>query len=208
MNAVKYIRVSTKEPITAGQTIKNTPDGNTVLEVVDKCSGSIPFNKRDNAPKVLKTANEGKIDTLLVHSIDRLGRNTLDILQTIQEFTKLGVNVKSEKEGLETLIEGKENPIAKLIINIMATLSEFERERILERQAEGIQKAKKRGVYKTNGGNRVPLTLQEFFNKEKNAKCLKELKRGESLRRAAALAGVSLGTAQKVSRLATAEGML
>jgi DNA invertase Pin-like site-specific DNA recombinase len=207
MNAVKYIRVSTKEPIIAGQTIKNTPDGNTVLEVVDKCSGSIPFNKRENAPKVLKTANEGKIDTLLVHSIDRLGRNTIDILQTIQEFTKLGVNVKSEKEGLETLIEGKENPIAKLMINIMATLSEFERERILERQAEGIQKAKERGVYKTNGGNRVPLTLQEFFNKEKNVRCLKELKRGESLRRAAALAGVSLGTAQKISKLARANDM-
>lgn len=208
MNVVKYIRVSTKDQSVARQTIKNTPDGNTVLEVVDKCSGTIPFNKRDNAPKVLKMANEGKIDKLLVRSIDRLGRNTLDILQTIQEFTKLGVNVKSEKEGLETLINGKENPIAKLMINIMATLSEFERERILERQAEGIQKAKERGAYKANGGNRVPLTLQAFFNKEKNARCLKELKRGESLRRAAALAGVSLGTAQKVSRLATAEGML
>ena len=89
----------------------------------------------------------------------------------------------------------------------MATLSEFERERILERQAEGIQKAKERGVYKTNGGNRVPLTLQEFFNKEKNVRCLKELKRGESLRRAAALAGVSLGTAQKISKLARANDM-
>lgn len=208
MNAVKYIRVSTKEQIIARQTIKNTLDGNTILEVIDKCSGTIPFNKRDNAPKVLKMAKEGKIDTLLVHSIDRLGRSTLDILQTIQEFTKLGVNVKSEKEGLETLIEGKENPIAKLMINIMATLSEFERERILERQAEGIQKAKERGVYKTNGGNRVPLTLQAFFNKEKNSRCLKELQRGESLRRAAALSGVSLGTAQKVSKLAIAEGML
>ena len=207
MNAVKYIRVSTKDQSIARQTIKNTPDGNTVLEVVDKCSGTIPFNKRDNAPKVLKMANECKIDTLLVHSIDRLGRNTLDILQTIQEFTKLGVNVKSEKEGLETLIDGKENPIVKLMINIMATLSEFERERILERQAEGIQKAKERGVYKTNGGNRVPLTLQEFFNKEKNVRCLKELKRGESLRRAAALAGVSLGTAQKISKLARANDM-
>ena len=110
MNAVKYIRVSTKDQNIARQTIKNTPDGITVLEVVDKCSGTIPFNKRDNAPKVLKMAKEGTIDTLLVHSIDRLGRNTLDILQTIQEFTNLGVNVKSEKEGLETLIEGEENP--------------------------------------------------------------------------------------------------
>ncbi|MDB9780126.1 recombinase family protein [Flavobacteriaceae bacterium] len=208
MNAVKYIRVSTKDQNIARQTIKNTPDGITVLEVVDKCSGTILFNKRDNAPKVLKMAKEGSIDTLLVHSIDRLGRNTLDILQTIQEFTNLGINVKSEKEGLETLIDGKENPIAKLMINIMATLSEFERERILERQSEGIQRAKVRGVYKTNGGNKEPLSLDAFFNKEKNAKCLKELKRGESLRRAASLSGVSLGTAQKVSKLAIETGKL
>ena len=148
------------------------------------------------------------IDTLLVHSIDRLGRNTLDILQTIQEFTNLGVNVKSEKEGLETLIDGKENPIAKLMISIMATLSEFERERILERQSEGIARAKERGVYKTNGGNKEPLSLDAFFNKDKNAKCLKELKRGESLRRAASLSGVSLGTAQKVSKLAIETGVM
>jgi len=208
MNAVKYIQVSTKDQTVARQTIKNTPDGNTILEVVDKCRRSIPFSERDNAPKVLKMAKEGNIDTLLVHSIDRLGRNTLDILQTIQEFTNLGVNIKSEKEGLETLIEGKENPIAKLMINIMATLSEFERERILERQAEGIQRAKKRGVYKTNGGNKQPLSIKAFLNKEKNAKCLKELRRGESLRRAASLADVSLGTAQKVSRLAIAGGLM
>ena len=208
MNAVKYIRVSTKDQNIARQTNQNTPNGIKVLEVIDKCSGSIPFSERDNAPKVLKMAKEGEIDTLLVDSIDRLGRNTLDILQTIQEFTNLGVNVKSEKEGLETLIGGKENPIAKLMINIMATLAEFERERILERQAEGIQRAWNRGVYKTNGGNKKPLSVEAFLNKEKNAKCLKELKRGESLRRASLLAGVSLGTAQKVSKLAGAKGML
>ena len=90
----------------------------------------------------------------------------------------------------------------------MATLAEFERDRLTERRKEGIQRAKERGAYSQNGGNRVPLTLQEFFNKDKNAKCLKELKRGESLRRAAKLSGVSLGTAQKVSKFAIAEGML
>jgi len=60
----------------------------------------------------------------------------------------------------------------------MATLSEFERERILERQSEGIAREKERGVYKTNGGNKEPLSLDAFFNKDKNAKCLKKLKRG------------------------------
>ena len=209
MNAVKYIRTSTEGQNNSIQRIKNTPDGNTYLEVIDVCSGVIPFNERENAPKVLEMANKGTIDTVIVNSIDRLGRNTLDILHTIQEFTKLGINVKAEREGLETLLpDGSENPTAKLMVNIMATLAEFERDRLTERRKEGIQRAQKRGAYKANGGNRVPLTLQEFFNKGKNEKCLKELKKGESLRRAAKLSGVSLGTAQKVSKLAIAEGML
>ena len=209
MNAVKYIRTSTEGQNNSIQRIKNTPDGNTYLEVIDVCSGAIPFNERKNAPKVLEMANKGTINTVIVHSIDRLGRNTLDILHTIQKFTKLGVNVKAEREGLETLLpDGLENPTAKLMVNIMAALAEFERDRLTERRKEGIRRAKERGAYSQNGGNRVPLTLQEFFNKSKNQKCLKELKKGESLRRAAKLSGVSLGTAQKVSKLAIAEGML
>ena len=209
MNAVKYIRTSTEGQNNSIQRIKNTPDGNTYLEVIDVCRGPIPFNERKNAPKVLEMANKGTINTVIVHSIDRLGRNTLDILHTIQKFTKLGVNVKAEREGLETLLpDGLENPTAKLMVNIMATLAEFERDRLTERRKEGIRRAKERGAYSQNGGNRVPLTLQEFFNKSKNQKCLKELKKGESLRRAAKLSGVSLGTAQKVSKLAIAEGML
>lgn len=209
MKAVKYIRTSTDSQNNSIQRIKNTPDGNSYLEVIDVCSGAIPFKDREQAPKVLEMANNGSIDTLIVHSIDRLGRNTLDILKTIQDLTKLGINVKAEREGLETLLpDGTENPTAKLMVNIMATLAEFERDRLTERRMEGIQRAKERGAYSQNGGNRKPLSLKEFFNKAKNANCLKELKKGESLRRAAKLSGVSLGTAQKVSKLAIAEGML
>lgn len=209
MKAVKYIRTSTDGQNNSIQRIKNTPDGNSYLEVIDVCSGAIPFKDREQAPKVLEMANNGSIDTVIVHSIDRLGRNTLDILKTIQDLTKLGINVKAEREGLETLLsDGTENPTAKLMVNIMATLAEFERDRLTERRMEGIQRAKERGAYSQNGGNRKPLSVKEFFNKAKNANCLKELKKGESLRRAAKLSGVSLGTAQKVSKLAIAEGML
>lgn len=209
MKAVKYIRTSTDGQNNSIQRIKNTPDGNSYLEVIDVCSGAIPFKDREQAPKVLEMANNGSIDTVIVHSIDRLGRNTLDILKTIQDLTKLGVNVKAEREGLETLLpDGTENPTAKLMVNIMATLAEFERDRLTERRMEGIQRAKERGAYSQNGGNRKPLSVKEFFNKAKNANCLKELRKGESLRRAAKLSGVSLGTAQKVSKLAIAKGML
>ena len=134
----KYIRVSTTEQNTDRQ---NDFNG---LTYPDKCSGSIAFKDRPQAKKLL--AND-KVTEVYVHSIDRLGRNTLDIMQTIQYFTSKGINVVSEKEGLSTIVNGKENPIAKMMIGILGTLAEFEYDRLKERQAEGIANAKKKGVY-------------------------------------------------------------
>jgi DNA invertase Pin-like site-specific DNA recombinase len=94
----KYIRVSTKEQNRDRQT---DFDG---LTYIDKCSGSIPFKERPEANKLL---DNKEITEVHVHSIDRLGRNTLDIMQTIQDFTSKGINVVSTKEGLQTLIDGK-----------------------------------------------------------------------------------------------------
>jgi DNA invertase Pin-like site-specific DNA recombinase len=195
MKTVKYIRVSTLE-----QNIDRQANTD-VLTFIDKCSGSISFKDRKYGSKLFKMAQKNEFETLNVHSIDRLGRNTLDIMQTIQELTDLGINVVSEKEGLSTLNNGKENPTSKLIISILATLSEFELNRIKERQAEGIAEAKKRGAYKINGGNKKKETVKEFLSKSNNSKCFKHLKGGASVRTSAKLSGVSNGTAQKIKKM-------
>ena len=195
MRTVKYIRVSTLEQKTDRQEV------NGVKMFIDKCSGSIPFVDRLHAQRLMNQAKSGLIDVVEVHSIDRLGRNTIDILNTIQSFTELGVCVVSTKEGLQTLIDGKENPTAKLIINILATLSEFELNMIKERQREGIAKAKARGVYIDNGGNKPKESISVFLNKAKNKACLRELRGGNSIRRSARISGVSTTTAQKIKRV-------
>ena len=190
---VQYKRVST-----GGQNMERQESvvfGALVME--EAISGSVEFGKRTKGMAILKMAEAGELSTLHVHSIDRLGRNTLDILNTIQYLTSKGVNVKSTKEGFETMIEGKENPIAKMMIGILATLSEFELSRIKERQAEGIAKAKQRGVYKTNGGNRKPETISQFFAKKSTKKIIKYYTQGNSLRATAKLSEVSLSTVQK-----------
>lgn len=146
------------------------------IEIIsDTCSGSIAFKDRIGGKKIL--ALEG-LKELHVHSIDRLGRNSLDILQTIQTLTAKGVNVISEKEGLQTLIEGKENPIAKLMIGILGTLAEFELSRIKERQAEGIATAKKKGVYKGRPVGTIE-DDEKFLNKY--PQIVKALKNGDSV---------------------------
>jgi DNA invertase Pin-like site-specific DNA recombinase len=191
---VKYIRVSTTEQNTSRQEVKG------FKAYIDKISGSVMFSERPQGKKLLDEVSQGQIIELHVHSIDRLGRNTMDILQTIKTMTANGVNVISKKEGLSTLIDGKESPTAKMVLSIMATLSEFELSTIKERQREGIQRAKERGVYKKNGGSRT-LSTEQILSRPKNAQCAKELMSGQSVRRSAKLSGVSHTQAMKLKKL-------
>jgi DNA invertase Pin-like site-specific DNA recombinase len=91
---------------------------------IDEISGSVKFSDRTEGKKLMLEIKNGNISELYVHSIDRLGKNTIDILNTINLITSYGCNVISEKEGLQMLIDGKENPIAKMMIGILSTLSD------------------------------------------------------------------------------------
>ena len=188
----KYIRVSS-----TGQNSDRQDAPFDGIKYPDECSGSIAFKERPEAKKLL---SNDAITEVYVHSIDRLGRNTLDIMQTIQYFTSKGINVVSEKEGLNTIVDGKENPIAKMMIGILGTLAEFELSRIKERQSEGIANAKKKGVYI---GRKVGTaeSTEQFLNKKSTQSIMRFLKANESIRRTAKLSSTSIGTVQKVKKL-------
>lgn len=191
---VQYTRVSTVGQNTDRQIVQ----GLKVYE--DKISGSIAFKDRPKAKQLLRDIDNGLVTEIVIHSIDRLGRNTLDILSTIQDLTDKGINVISRKEGFETMHYGSVNPTAKLMISMLATLSEFELDRIKERRLEGIAIAKAKGNYKSNGG-KPKETMEQFLSKRNNSKCYNLIKKqGKSLRVASALSGVSYGTAAKISR--------
>lgn len=111
------------------------------------------------------------------------------------------MNVVSEKEGISTLVDGKENPVAKMLISVLATLAEFERNNIKERQREGIAIAKERGVYKNNGGKKKVESAEEFLNKRKSKIIVKYLNERNSIRRTALLSKSSIGLVQKVVKL-------
>ena len=191
-----YIRVSSLDQNTSRQ--ENNIDG--AKPYIEKVSGSIPFAERTEGKKLMKDIQDGNITDLYVHSIDRLGRNTIDILSTIKLITSYGCNVISEKEGLRMLIDGKENPVAKLMIGILSTLSEFELTRIKERQMEGIANKKSKGGYlgRSKGSSE---SKEVFMNKAKTNTILKHLKSGESVRRTALLSKCSVSLVQKVLKL-------
>ena len=176
METVKYIRVSTKEQNTDRQ------ETDKHKQYIDVCSGKIPFKDRKEGKKLYNLAASGKIKTIKVHSIDRFGRDTLNILNTIQEFTDMGVCIESEKEAIKTCDnEGKQTPTARLLLSVMATLAQFEIEQKKERQMEGIERAKKAGKYKLNAG-RSKESSSDFINKDKNQRILKMLEKGAGIR--------------------------
>ena len=196
---VYYTRVSTIKQNNARQ-MENIPKGMEIYK--DEISGSTEFGTRKDGKRLLADIEAGKVTEVQVHSIDRLGRNTLDILQTIQNLTAKGVNVISTKEGLQTIIDGKENPLAKLMVGILSTLAEFELARIKERQAEGIAAAKAKDAYKGNGRTIGTIeTPEEFLAKASTKRILKYIKQGYSLRMVAKLSECSLGKVQKVNNL-------
>jgi DNA invertase Pin-like site-specific DNA recombinase len=195
----RYIRTSSFHQNEARQIAKQHPDEVIFL---DKVSGAIPFQERPKAGELLGAIQRGEVNYVSVSDISRFGRSTLDVLNTIEKFTQAGVTLRVDNLGLDSLVNGKENPTFKLIISVLANIAEMERTTLRERQMEGIAEAKKRGVYK----GRLMGTVD---SPEETLKRYKEvvnfLRMKKSLRDIASRCDVSLGTVQKVKRLMQAE---
>lgn len=110
---------------------------------IDKASGKSA--DRPELASALDYAREG--DTLRVPSMDRMARNTVDLLTLVRGLTDRGVSVEFIKERL-TFSGDKSDHIGTLMLTVLGGIAEFERALIRERQAEGIAIAKAKGVYK------------------------------------------------------------
>ncbi|MGG7034409.1 MAG: recombinase family protein [Flavobacterium sp.] len=195
MTKAKYIRVSTTDQNTARQEF-NSQQFSKIY--TDKVSGSIKFSDRKEASKLISDIENGLVSEIHISSIDRLGRNILDILTMVEYFNNNGINLFVENIAMYSLIDGKPNDSFKMIVSILGNVAEMERNNMLERQKQGIEIAKAKGTYKGRlYGSKM--TDEDFLKKYKTA--VRELKNGESLRRASKIGGCSLGTAQKIQRL-------
>lgn len=191
----RYIRTSSLHQNEARQLAKQHSDEKVFI---DKISGAVPFSERPAAQELLKAIAQKEINYLSVSSIDRLGRSTLNVLQSIDSLTNAGVVLKVDNLGLESLVDGKENPTFKLIVSVLANIAEMERATLRERQLEGIAEAKKRGVYKGREKGTTDTPEQVLGNYKEVVRFLKMKK---SLRDTASRCNVSLGTVQKVKKI-------
>lgn len=192
---IKYVRVSSDSQNTIRQEVNSKSFSKMYIDVV---SGSIPFSERKEAKKLLADIETGNVSEVHIVAIDRLGRSILDILTVVEYFNARGVNLFIESIGMYSLIDGKPNPSFKMIVSVLGNVSEMERFNILERQRQGIEIAKLKGTY-TGRLHGAKVSEDDILLKYKSV--VKELKRGESLRRASKIGGCSLGTVQKVKSI-------
>lgn len=179
-----YIRVSSQQQNSERQ----LSDTGIKFRRTFKDEASGKNTDREGLKDMIEFVQEG--DTVHVHSIDRLGRSLVDLKNIVTELNKKGVSVKFHKENLE-FSAGTSNPIHTLMFNMLASFAEFERSIIKDRQREGIEKAKAKGVYKKDKRKKVDY-----------ADLIKAIESGLSYRQVAEKFNVGLGTVDRAVKAA------
>ncbi len=113
----------------------------------DKASGK--DTKRPQLEAMMEFVREG--DVVVVHSMDRLARNLDDLRRVVTALTKRGIKVEFVKESLT--FTGEDSPTATLLLNVMGSFAQFERELIKERQREASPSPRRKAF--TKAANRL-----------------------------------------------------
>ena len=204
-----YSRTSTVLQNSARQieTFKNQEGFDSSKLFMERIQGNVPFMERPEAVKMFDTiTNKSERCTVVVDSIDRLGRNLIDILNTIDLFTKNHINLKSIKEGFTTLLDnGDVNPMGQLVISCMGSISELNRNQIKQKSLEGIRVAQALGKYQ---GRKIGATQTDEKLLQRHQTIVKKIQKGVSVRDISAICGASSATIIKVKKVMTKRKMI
>lgn len=170
---VGYVRVSSVEQNTDRQLEGIDLD----RTFIDKTSGK--NTKRPQLESMLGYVREG--DHIIVHSMDRLARNLLDLLKMVEDITSRGISIEFRKEQLT--FTGEDTPIPRLLLSVMGAIAEFERSLIRERQREGIEIAKQKGIYKGRKKSLNETQIAELKKRVNSGEKKSELARGYGISR-------------------------
>lgn len=172
-----------------------------VKEFSEKISGAKKVEERQAMKELLDYTSKTKVDKILIYECSRLSRRAVDFLQLIETFTERGISVFILQNALETMLpDGKVNPIATLVLGILAQFNAMERGLIRSRMQSGYAN------YRANGGKvgrKEGYTKPAEAYKEEYAEELRLLKRGYSLRNISKITGKSVTTIRKVATITT-----
>lgn len=165
----------------------------------NKVSGAKAVTERTEIVEMVEYIKSNDVKRVVCLEISRLGRNTLEALKVINYLNENGVSLYVKNYNLETLIDGKVNPVASLICTILLEIASMERLTIKERMTSGrnqyIAKCKEHGI---KMGRPSSYRKSDASYKEQYGKEISLLKKGISLRNVAQLTGTSVNTLRKL----------
>ena len=201
--AVIHARVSsTSDRQDTGRQIKDLENyaKSQNIEIVkiyeEHISGAKRIEERQVLTKCLEYCTKESVDFLLLSELSRLGRSTLQVLRSLEILHDAKVSVYIQNLGLYTLqADGKVNPIASIMVTVLAEMANIERSNIQYRLNSG------RANYIANGGKlgrRKGSTKSEEKLKEEYKETIALLKKGYSIRNIARLQGIGISTIQRI----------
>lgn len=168
----------------------------------NKVSGAKSIEERTEIQELIKYVQDHEISRVICLEISRLGRNTLEALKVIQCLNEHGVSLYVKNYNLETLTDGKVNPVASLICTILLEIASMERLTIKERMASGrnqyIAKCRQQGI-KMGRPTSYRKSIEAY--KQQYSKEITLLRRGISLRNITAITGTSINTLRKLKKI-------
>ena len=170
-----------------------------VKEFSEKISGAKKVADRYALSELLNYVRNNKVDKVLIYECSRLSRRIVDFLQVIEELNELKVSLYIHQNRLETLLEdGSINPIASLVLGIIAQFNSMERSLIRSRMKSGYDH------FRSNGGKvgrKQGYTKTVDAMKEEYAEEIRLLRKGISLRNISKITHKSVNTLRKVRDL-------
>lgn len=161
-------------------------------------SGAKRIEERQVLTECLEYCTRNSVDFLLLSELSRLGRSTLQVLRSLEILHEAKVSVYIQNLGLYTLqANGKVNPIASIMVTVLAEMANIERSNIQYRLNSG------RSNYIANGGKlgrKKGSTKSEEKLKEEYKETILLLKKGYSIRNIAKLQGIGISTVQRIKK--------
>lgn len=203
MNTVIYTRVSTsvqdyQRQIDELQQFASSRGWNVLQVFSEKVSGAKKNEERQELQSLMSYISTHNVEKVLVWELSRLGRNTLEVLKTIEEFNTLGISLFIKNYNIETLNEdGKPNVMSQFLVTILAEVASMERASIKERMDSGLKK------YISNGGQvgrKVGYRKNNEKVQEEYSDVIKLLRKGISIRNVSKLTGHSVNTILKCKK--------
>lgn len=168
----------------------------------NKISGAKTIEERTEIQELIAYVKTHEIRRVVCLEISRLGRNTLEALRVIQNLNENGVSLYVKNYNLETLTDGKVNPVASLICTILLEIASMERLTIKERMTSGrnqyIAKCRAEGI---KMGRPATYRKSTEAYRQQYSKEISLLKKGISLRNISAICGTSVNTLRRLKNI-------